>query len=279
MVQFPVFPLPAPAGQHVHWVSADEFAELHTRELPARQALNGFVPSAGVGTAFNRWVLQFAGTSYARNLFSHRSLTEDYDLALRLALGGAKLAFLERPFGRAIATRALFPRSFAAAVRQRTRWLIGICLQAWRMHGWHGGAWFRFMLFRDRKAIADNLLAGVSYILLIYLGAYGLAAVGGNHAVLHQPVVESGTALWYLVIADTLLMLWRGLQRAVFVRRVYGGAAAALSVPRLVLATVINCCAAIRAIGQAVSFGLAQRRIPWEKTSHEFPEADHPRAG
>jgi adsorption protein B len=135
------------------------------------------------------------------------------------------------------------------------------------------------MLFRDRKAIADNLLAGVSYILLIYLLSRELAAVGVHHAALHQPVVASGTALWYLVIADTLLMLWRGLQRAVCVRRVYGSTAAALSIPRLVLATVINCCAAIRAIGQAVSFGLAERRIPWEKTSHEYPQADHLRVG
>jgi bacteriophage N4 adsorption protein B len=279
MVQLPVFPLPVPARKCVHWVYADEFAENHTKELLARQAVSGFVPSAGVGTAFNRWILEFAGTSFARNLFSRRSLTEDYDMALRLALAGAKLAFLYRPFGQQIATWAYFPQTFQAAVRQRTRWLIGICLQTWRSYGWRGGLRLRAILVRDRKAILVNIVSGLSYAVLLYVA--GLESVsrglGGTEQI--QPVVEKGSALWYIVFADTLLMLWRILQRYASVRRVYGHAAALLSIPRLAVGNVINFAAAVRAIGQALSYGLRGRRIPWEKTVHVYPAVHDPAPG
>ena len=279
MVQIPVFPLPSPRRKLVHWVYADEFAENHTKELLARQALGGFIPSAGVGTAYNRWILEFAGTSFARNLFSRRTLTEDYDMALRLALAGAKLAFLYRPFGQQIATWAYFPETFPAAVRQRTRWLTGICLQAWKSYGWRGGMRFRAALYRDRKAIAANIVSGLSYAVLLYV--VGLESVsrgfGGTEQI--RPVVEKGSALWYIVFADTLLMLWRMLQRYAGVRRVYGHAAAMLSIPRLVVGNIINLAAAVRAIGQAFSYGLRGRRIPWEKTDHVYPAVHDPIPG
>lgn len=279
MVQIPVFPLPARHRKWVHWIYADEFAENHTKELPARQAVSGFIPSAGVGTAFNRWVLEFAGTSFARNLFSARSLTEDYDMALRLALADAKLAFLYRPFGQQIATWAYFPQAFPAAVRQRTRWLIGICLQAWKAYGWRGGARVRAMLYRDRKAILANLVSGLALAVFLYVLAYELATWGFAGQEKFPPVVEKGAPLWYIVVADTVLMFWRILQRYASVRRVYGHAAAMLSIPRLVLGNIVNFAAAMRAIGRVLSFGLRGRRIPWEKTVHVYPAGTDPIPG
>jgi adsorption protein B len=273
MVQIPVFPLPAPKRKFVHWVYADEFAENHTKDLPTRQVVNGFIPSAGVGTAFNRWILEFAGTSFARNLFSHRSLTEDYDMALRLALADAKLAFLYRPFGQEIATWAYFPQTFSAAVRQRTRWLIGICFQAWQTYGWPGGLRLQAMLYRDRKAILVNIVSGLAYAVLLYVLVFEIASWGIAGPEQIRPVVEKGSALWYIVLVDTLLMLWRFLQRYASVSRVYGRVAALMSIPRLVIGNFINFAAAIRAIGQVLSFGLRGRLIPWEKTVHVYPAA------
>ena len=50
----------------------------HTKDVLVRQYFSGFVPSAGVGTAFNRWIIEFIGTSYARNIFRAKSLTEGW---------------------------------------------------------------------------------------------------------------------------------------------------------------------------------------------------------
>ena len=55
LIQVPVYPL-----MHRHWWNftanhyADEFAELHGKDVIVREALVGQVPSAGVGTCFSR---------------------------------------------------------------------------------------------------------------------------------------------------------------------------------------------------------------------------------
>ena len=279
MVQIPVFPLPVPHGKAVHWVYADEFAENHTKDLPAREAMTGFIPSAGVGTAYNRRVLEYAGTSFARNLFSRHSLTEDYDMALRLALADAKLVFLYRPFGQQIATRAYFPQTFSAAVRQRSRWLIGICLQGWKTYGWRGGPAMRAMLYRDRKAIVVNLISALAYGALLFVLIHEAVSRGIPGQESLPPVVEKETPLWYIVVADTMLMLWRFLHRYVSVSRIYGHGAALLSLPRIAVGNVINFAAAVRAIGTALSFGLRGRTIPWDKTVHMYPVRHEPVPG
>ena len=56
-------------------------------------------------------------------------------------------------------------------------------------------------------------------------------------------------------------------------------AAAMLSIPRLVVGNVINFAAAVRAMGQALSYGLRGRRIPWEKTDHVYPAVHDPVPG
>ena len=53
--------------------------------------------------------------------------------------------------GRLIATRAHFPDTLAAAVRQKTRWTHGLALQGWDRLGWQGNAIQRWMTFRDRR--------------------------------------------------------------------------------------------------------------------------------
>lgn len=271
MVQIPVYPLPTPQRRLVHWTYADEFAENHTKDLVVRQMISPFVPSAGVGTAYNRWLIEFLGTSYARNMFSRKTLTEDYDIAMRLALGQARLLYLYKPFGLNVATWAFFPQTFGTAVRQRTRWLIGICLQAWRSYGWIGTGRVRMTLYRDRKAILTNIVNAMAYLVLIYVLLYELAAWGLRPYGELPPLVLKGTLLWYFVLADTGLMLWRFLHRSLAVSRVYGPPAGLLSIFRLPLCNILNFTATLRAVAQFLETTAKNRDIPWDKTAHTFP--------
>ena len=278
MIQTPVFPLHTNHASIVHWTYADEFAENHTKDILARQQFSGFVPSAGVGTGFNRWLIEFIGTSFARNIFRSASLTEDYDLALRLALGKANLLFLYKPFGINVATRGYFPHSMRASIRQRSRWIMGICLQSWKAIGWKGDAKFRFVLYRDRKAIIANAINFLAYIVVVYLMAYEAARFGFTAYRQLPPIVVKGTLLWYLVIIDTTLMLWRIVHRFISVRRVYGLLAGFLSVIRLPISNIVNFSAAGRALYQFMKATMKKKEPKWEKTHHEFPTAtEHPR--
>ncbi len=275
MVQLPVYPLETGHTKVVHWTYADEFAENHTKDLMARQAFSGFTPSAGVGTAYNRWLIEFAGTSFARHMFRRQSLTEDYDIALRLALAEAKLLYLYRPFGVNIATWAYFPQTFSTAVRQRTRWLIGICIQSWKTYGWAGKGRFKFTLYRDRKALLSNIINALAYVLLTYVLLYELVEWGLRDYGRLEPIIRTGTPLWYIVLADTILMLWRFLHRFITVSRVYGRVAGMLSIPRLPVGNMINFSATVRALTKVTLTSHTNKPIAWEKTAHTFPVAEN----
>jgi adsorption protein B len=271
MVQMPVFPLQASHGSLVHWTYADEFAEYHTKDLMVRQHFSGFVPSAGVGTAFNRWLIEFIGTSYSKNIFRTKSLTEDYDLALRLALGKANLLFTYKPFGMNIATRGYFPHTMKTAIIQKSRWIMGICLQSWKTIGWQGDARFRFVLYRDRKAVISNAINFLAYIVIAYLMIYEAVRFGFASYRQLPPIVVKGTLLWDLVVLDSLLMLWRILHRFITVRRVYGAWAGVLSIIRLPISNIINFSATGRAIYKFMKAAFKKKELKWEKTAHTFP--------
>ncbi len=273
MVQMPVFPLYTNHANLVHWTYCDEFAEYHTKDLFVRQHFSGFVPSAGVGTAFNRWIIEFVGTSYARNIFRAASLTEDYDLALRLALGKANLLFAYKPFGINCATRGFFPHSMKASIRQKSRWVTGICLQSWKSVGWRGDAKFRFVLYRDRKAILANAINFFAYVVISYLIVYESIRFGLAAYAQLPPIVVKGTVLWYLVVIDSALMVWRCAHRFITVRRVYGVWAAVLSIVRLPISNIINFSATGRALFFFIKSLLGKQELKWEKTIHHFPTA------
>ena len=279
MVQLPVYPLVTPHKKIVHWTYCDEFAENHTKDLMVRQIFSGFTPSAGVGTAYNRWLIEFVGTSFARNMFSKSSLTEDYDIALRLALGKANLLYLYRPFGLNIATWAYFPQTFSTAVRQRTRWLIGICIQSWQNYGWVGDVKFRMTLYRDRKAVITNIINALAYIVLIYVLLYELAEWGLRNYGELVPIVSKGTLLWDIVLTDTGLMLWRFAHRFLSVSRIYGRKAGLISVARLPVSNIVNFTATVRALKQYFVARRAKKSVVWEKTAHKFPTFDESPAG
>jgi len=141
MVQIPVLPLPLPPACWTHGVYCDDFAEFHSKDLPVRQMLGGFIPGAGVGVGFSREALEKLAARSGRP-FDPDCLTEDYETGFRIhGLGRRQLFLAPRVSeGRLLATRGVFPRDFTAAVRQRARWTIGIALQSWERHGWGRGA-------------------------------------------------------------------------------------------------------------------------------------------
>lgn len=275
MVQMPVYPLHTSHAHLVHWTYCDEFAEHHTKDVLVRQYFSGFVPSAGVGTAFNRWIVEFIGTSFARNIFRAKSLTEDYDLALRLALGKANLLFVYKPFGIDCGTRGYFPHSMKASIRQKSRWIMGICLQAWKTIGWKGSGRFRFILYRDRKAIIANTINFFAYIVVSYLMVYEAIRFGFAAYSQLPPIVVKGTMLWNLVVIDSLIMLWRIFHRFISVRRVYGLWPGILSVFRLPISNVINFTATGRALLHFFRAMIRKKDLKWEKTAHTFPVDAH----
>ena len=270
MVQLPVFPLEVPHHNVIEWTYADEFAENHLKDLIVRQHFAGYIPSAGVGTGYNRWLIEFIGTSFARNMFARASLTEDYDISLRLAMGKAKILFLHQPFGLKAATRAFFPETLAAAVRQKSRWLIGICLQSWRNYGWMGDWKFRFSLYRDRKAVVSNLVTMLAYLVVfLYLALVLIRWLLSSRQLLGA-VITSHSLLWYIVMATTFMMISRALHRAYFVSRIYGAIAGLLSILRLPVLNFVNFFAAIRALKLYIMSERKKRPLKWEKTDHKF---------
>lgn len=270
LVQLPVLPLIADdRGRWAHAVSAsyaDEFAEGHGKHLVVREAIGAALPSAGVGCAIRRDTLSRLAAQRGVP-FDGASLTEDYELGLRIAEAGGRGTFARyalRPGGPPVAVRAHFPDTIEAAVRQKARWQVGIALAGWERLGWSGGLAERWMRFRDRRAMLSALVIFIAYLSM--LGWVGLGLIGAG-----APV---GKPLGALFSAGLLLLAWRMLLRTLVIGRIYGWREGLGTIPRLLLSNVIAIASARRAL---VRFLSAWRSGPmiWDKTSHRFPE-HHP---
>jgi adsorption protein B len=97
-----------------------EFAEAHGKQVVVREAMGAAVPSAGVGCAIARAALARIAQGHADGPFDPASLTEDYELGLRIGAAGGRGAFVRLPAGdgRGLgAVRACFPATIETAVR------------------------------------------------------------------------------------------------------------------------------------------------------------------
>ena len=282
IVQVPVFPMALPLRHVTHWTYADEFAENHTKLLLVREMTGGFVPSAGVGTSFTKRAFELFALENKKSIFTPGSLTEDYELGLRMNLRGYKAAFVlihlppestgEKVKRRAsdwVATRAVFPLEFKRAVRQKTRWNIGIILQSWQKIGWMGNANIRWNLFQDRKALFTTPANFLGYFVFFYFVLYQI--LKNYFAQYMPPLIEKGTLLWYLTLISTFFMIWRSINRAYAVNKIYGLWPAITSIPRSIWGNVVNFFAIVRAIRIYISTRLRKERMQWDKTDHEFP--------
>ena len=288
IVQIPVFPLAAPWWSMTEGHYMDEFAQLHVKDLRVREWLTGGVPSAGVGTAFSRGAMDLAWHDAVEGVFRAHLLTEDYEISMQLLRLGAPSAFFtgnvigSRPEPEMCrlyalpgmpAVRGEFPHDFWPAVRQKTRWILGITLQGWESLGWYGSFWQRYILFRDRKPLVTNIANAVVYLfVLIWLIHWGLVLTlfpQWKDISLYPESVWLDRVMAVNMVLLTSFILVRGA--CTFLA--YGPVAAVMSVPRIVWGNFVNFVATVRAVRQFVS---ARRQgithIPWEKTDHAVKE-------
>ena len=279
-VQTPVFSLPLPKRSLISGTYVDEFAEHHLKDMLVREAIDGLIPSAGVGSAFARDAFEEIATAHGQQPFNVSSLTEDYEIGLKFRLAGRKTHFacrtIERRSGSGsreefIATRELFPGSFNASVRQRSRWILGISLQTWAQIGWQGTLPVLYCLWRDRKVVVTNSLLLSGYLLVLYAVLRTAVAQATGHAWSFEAVVHRDSPLMWLLTANIIFAAWRFAMKARFVGRLYGVGHALLSTPRLILGNVIGILATLRAVRQYTAHRFSGKPLRWLKTAHEFP--------
>lgn len=287
MVQLPVLPLPTRWWDFTSGHYIDEFAQLHYKDLLVREALDGSVPAAGVGCGFSRRAFLSMAASRDQELFSTRSLTEDYDFGFRLKTLGMRQIFARCRIvrdadpagdGRAemVCIREYFPSRFRAAVRQKSRWVLGIALQGWREFGWMGGLVTRYMLYRDRKSLLTNVVNVLGYAVVAAVVGAWAADRFYPEGYRFPPLVQQGEWLWWVLVANGALLLGRLALRAWCVGRLFGPVQALLSVPRAVWGNFINFFATLRAVRQFTRSLLSGRAVAWDKTAHRYPTAAAP---
>lgn len=272
LVQLPVVPLIDPESRWVGGHYADEFAEAHMKELVVREAVGASIPLAGVGCAIERVALSRLAARHDGRPFAGASLTEDYEMGLRLGAIGVKTMFVRipaEPGSRGVvASRGHFPSTISAAVRQKARWIGGIAFAGWDQLGWRGGLGERWMRMRDRRGPLAALLLLAGYAAAILWAEVALAAaLGAPIAVPVSPLLAA------LMWANGWLLGWRLILRACFTTAAYGWREGLRSVPRTVVANIIAVLAARRAL--LIHSGGGPRR--WDKTHHIFP-AELPRS-
>jgi adsorption protein B len=266
MVQLPVVPLPDPDSRWIAGHYADEFAEAHGKELVVREAVGAAVPMAGVGCAIERVALYRLACRHDGKPFAGKSLTEDYEMGLRLGAIGVRTLFVRMPAmpgdRGAVATRGHFPSTLGAAVRQKARWIGGIAFAGWDQLGWRGGIGERWMRMRDRRGPLAALLLVAGYASALLWAQIGLAAALG------APIaVDLSPFLSWLIIVNGWLLAWRLVVRATFTARAYGWREALRSFPRTLVANLIMVLAVKRAL--LLHSGGGPKR--WDKTHHIFP--------
>jgi len=266
VVQLPVLPLIDAQSRWIAGHYCDEFAEAHAKELVVREAVGAAIPLAGVGCAIERSALAKLAAMHEGRPFAGTSLTEDYEMGLRIGSLGGKTIFVRIPAQPGepgvVATRGHFPATLGAAVRQKARWLGGIALAGWDRMGWGGGLGERWMRLRDRRGPFAALLIVAAYLAALLWSQLWLATLLG------APVeVRIDPILARLLSVNAWLLAWRVLMRAAFTASAYGVEEGLLSMPRLFVGNLIAVLSAFRAI----SLHSRGRTPRWDKTQHVFP--------
>ncbi|WP_166365135.1 cyclic di-3',5'-guanylate-activated glycosyltransferase NrfB [Pseudomonas akapageensis] len=294
LIQIPVYPF-APewrgftAGHYV-----DEFAENHGKDVIVREALTGQVPSAGVGTCFSRRAISALLEDGDGIAFDVQSLTEDYDIGFRLKQKGMKCIFarysitdpalalkrdwswgMSKEFSQVICVREHFPREWKTAIRQKSRWIVGIVFQGTTNLGWSPKGLLNYFLWRDRRGLIAYLLSFLVNLLFLVLVAMWLVTVISPSAWHFPSILSDSVLLSTLLWLNGFLLLNRLFQRGYFVTRYYGIVEGLLSAPRMMWSNFVNFFANLRALRQVMEMG-DSRRVAWDKTTHEFPALTTP---
>jgi adsorption protein B len=268
LVQIPVLPYLDKGSRWIAGHYADEFAEAHGKELVVREALGAAVPSAGVGCAFSRDALEAIAALNGGCPFDADSLTEDYELGLKLRSLGGRAAFVRMPASAGtplVVTREHFPSTLEAAVAQKTRWMTGIALSGWDRLGWQGGVAERWMRLRDRQAVLASVLLFAGYVALI-----SWVALQARQLVTGVPPQPVSPELALLLQLNLALLAWRLMMRFAFVKQAYGWIEAFRSVPRVLVSNAVAMMAARRAVFRYLTIRRTGKAT-WDKTRHVFP--------
>ncbi|HDR0512983.1 TPA: phage adsorption protein NrfB [Escherichia coli] len=281
LIQIPVYPFEREWTHFTSMTYIDEFSELHGKDVPVREALAGQVPSAGVGTCFSRRAVTALLADGDGIAFDVQSLTEDYDIGFRLKEKGMTEIFVRFPVvdeakereqrkflqhartSNMICVREYFPDTFSTAVRQKSRWIIGIVFQGFKTHKWTSSLTLNYFLWRDRKGAISNFVSFLAMLVMIQLLLL-LAYESLWPDAWHFLSIFSGSAwLMTLLWLNFSLMVNRIVQRVIFVTGYYGLTQGLLSVLRLFWGNLINFMANWRALKQVLQHG-DPRRVAWE---------------
>lgn len=270
VVQLPVVPLPDHTS---HWIAGhycDEFAESHGKEMVVREAVGAAIPLAGVGCAISRRAIARLAEAHDGKPFAGGSMTEDYEMGLRIGALGERTIFVRLPAYRGdrgvVASRGHFPSNLGAAVRQKARWLGGIAFAGWDRLGWRGGLGERWFRLRDRRGPFAALLLLAGYLSgLLWLQLWFAGQLGAPSPPQPSPLLAT------LLQINFALLLWRVVMRIGFTTSVYGFGEGLASVPRIAVANLI----AILATGRALTIHARGGPKTWDKTDHVFPAAHH----
>jgi bacteriophage N4 adsorption protein B len=263
-VQLPVIPMRTPNSRWISGHYCDEFAEAHAKTMVVREFLGAPLPLAGVACAINRSMLGRMTLENGGKPFDDASLTEDYELGMRIgAVGGRTImARIMDRNGDLVGTRACFPDTLDASVRQKTRWLTGIALAGWDRLGWRGNLAQKWMLLHDRRSIFAAIVLVTAYACILLTAVLMAAEAYG----FHNPGALSPLVVQLLWI-NAAFLLWRLAVRAAFVGSLYGPTEALCSIPRSLLANIIAIMAARRACMAYIRHCLGVP-LRWDKTTH-----------
>lgn len=291
VLQFPVIPLQKmPVLKNIFksmtiGTYGDEFAENHYRTMSSREANSAIVPSAGTGFVISHKILDTYGNE---PIFPEDTLTEDYKLSLILAKKGFNTHFVLEKVPRLmdnhtvrwdyVATRSFFPDTFAAAVRQKTRWIYGITMQSVKLSEMFKasklGLAGRYSLYKDFKAKYSNMIILPGYLVFIYFLMSLFTSL---------PYMYPRNSFSYLLcVVITFMMVFRQIMRAVAISNFYGFksmAVACLLPPvmpiRLVWGNIINMTATYKAwklFFKGTGTKRKKKKVAWNKTDHTFLE-------
>ncbi len=269
-IQIPIFSFNVANSKLVGGTYLDEFSEVHTKDLLVREHMGAAIPSAGVGTALSRQLVLANMSQQNGNLLREDTLTEDYDLGLNAKKNGFKSTFActyqlrEDGSWDFLATREFFPDRLSTAIRQKTRWTLGIVFQGGRNIGWSGDFVDKYFLFRDRRGpfnavmVVLNLLVALAFLV---------------RSLFTSEVPDALYSSFFIVPASLnfMNMIYRALRRAWAVWMVNGWVHALLVPVRWPVGNVVNTGAVIQAFRSHIKTlrtGLAPK---WDKTAHVMP--------
>lgn len=293
MIQLPVASLEREWYELVAGTYMDEFAESHAKEMVVRESVSGMVPSAGVGTCFSRKALIGLVGATRNKPFNIDSLTEDYDVGMRLSQLDMQSIFGVFPvtfhisrtaWGRKkrrellmqmpLCVREYFPDNFRQAYRQKARWVLGIGLQSWEQIRWRGRSLAaRYLLLHDRKGVVTSFVSILAYILVAHFIVFHVGlATGWWHA--YYPSLFQPGSIWRdLLFINAFFLLIRAAHRVYFTTKLYGWEHGLMSLPRMVVGNFVNCMAVARAWRMYLGYLFRGKRLAWDKTAHEFPSS------